>query len=238
VISFAHIALGDGGSVACVRCSEVAPADYTPAQEVLARITEVAEGWGESPGPNVVLCGPEPFGDPDLPQIVTGAAAVGVQRIGLRTDGGALASVDNARGVVHAGVRHIEVLLLGDEELHDSLAETPGLFALANQGIAEFLGATRAAGVTGVVTGRIVVCRHNLESLPNAIAALSKAGVVSVVLELTESAQKAVGLRSWVAAALETGMVNGVWVSVDTSDEEHLRAVGLHALAPAERWSR
>ena len=187
----------------------------------------------------MLLWGPEPFGDPELPAIsVTGAAAAGVQRIALRTDGGALASVDNARGVLHVGVRQIEVVVLGDEPQHDTLTETPGLFALATRGIAEFSETARDAGVTATVTGRIVVCRHNLESLPNAVAALAKVGVVSVVLEVSESARKATGMRAWVSAALETGMVNGVWASVETPDEDHRHAIGLHALAPAGRWGR
>ena len=238
MISFAHIALGDGSPVACARCGSVTATDYTPGHEVLACISQVVEEWDERPGPNVMLCGPEPFGDPGLPQIVTGASAAGVQRIALSTDGGALASVENARGVIHAGVRHVEVVVLGDQVRHDALAETPGLFALAMKGIAEFLDAAQEASATAVVTGRIIVCRHNLESLPGAIGALAQAGAVSIVLEITESARKTMGMRTWVSAALETGMVNGAWVSVETSDEEHLRAVGLHALSPAGRPTR
>ena len=53
---------------------------------------------------------------------------------------------------------------------------------------------------------------------------------------MAESAQHAVGFRKWVSAALETGMVNGVWVYVRKADALLAPAARLHAVAPSGVW--
>lgn len=240
MISFADVSIGDGGTTCCTRCVALSPREFLSQDQVLARVSGVVSGWDAGPGPNVAFGGPEPFEYPGLPDIVAGAAAVGVQRIRLRTDGGALSVDGNASGVIHAGVRHIELVVLGGQAVHDELSAVPGLFAAAIQGASAFRSAAHEARATVAVTGSITVCRHNLAALPGAVAALAEMGAVAVELLVKDGAAKSAGLRQWVTAAAETGMVNGVWVYVRSSTEELAPAIapaiGLHALAPSSRW--
>ena len=237
MISFARVAVGDGGFVGCTRCDPTAPARrYFSAQEIIGSVRSVADAWKDGPGPNVSLAGTEPFGHAELPAIIAGAVALGMQRICLRTDGGALSVDGNARGAVHAGVRQIELVVLGDLAVHDELAATPGLFVAARQGARAFLDAARDARVPAALTAMLPVCRHNIAALPGAVALLAEMGAVAVELDVAESAQRAVGYRKWVSAALETGMVNGVWVYVRRADAPLASDARLHAVAPCGVW--
>jgi hypothetical protein len=237
LIAFAQVAVGDGVVVGCVRCSPPTPPEFRAAEAVVDEAREVARSWERGPGPNIALVGPEPFAHPELPAIVGGIAALGIERIRLRTDGGALSVEGNAGGALHAGVRQIEIVLLGDREAHDSLSATSGLFDAAQAGAVAFAAASSASGVTTALTGWVPVCRHNLEALPAAVASLARMGAVAVELDLSDSALVAVGAKKWVSAALETGMVNGVWVHLRDADAILARGSALHAVAPS-RWRR
>jgi hypothetical protein len=236
MISFADVALGDGEAVRCLRCLPEGAVRFRSPDDVLGSVREIAQSWDAGPGPNLVFVGAEPFSHPQLPVLVAGAASLGVERIGLRTDGGALAVDGNALGVVHAGARLIEVVLLGDQRVHDDLTGAAGGFAMAGLGARAFLEAGRESGAAVALTGWISVCRHNLAALPGAVAALAEMGAVSVELSVSERTQKAVGLASWLSAAFETGMVNGVWVHVRGAGGPLASAVGLHGVPPSGRW--
>jgi hypothetical protein len=238
VISFADVVIGDGEAVRCARCVPEAAGGFRSPDDVLANVREVAQSWSAGAGPNLVFVGAEPFAHPQLPALVAGAASLGVERIGLRTDGGALSVDGNALGAIHAGVRLIEIVALGDQGIHDDLTGATSGFAMARQGARAFLDEGRETGATVVVTGRIPVCRHNLASLPGAVAALAEMGAVSVELSVSERTQKAVGLSSWVSAAFETGMVNGVWVYIREPGRLPASSIGLHGVAPSGRWDR
>jgi hypothetical protein len=236
MISFADVAIGDGEAVRCARCLPESAVQFREPDDVLRSVREIAQSWNVGPGPNLVLVGAEPFSHPQLPELVAGAASLGVERIGLRTDGGALAIDGNAKGAVHAGVRLIEVVLLGDQGVHDDLTGAAGGFAMARLGARAFLEAGREDGAAAALTGWIPVCRHNLAALPGTVAALAEMGAVSIELSVSEPMQKAVGLESWLSAAFETGMVNGVWVCVRGGGGPLASAVGLHGVPPSGRW--
>ncbi len=237
MISFADVPIGDGEAVTCARCVPREPVQFRAADDVLASVREVARSWSGGPGPNLVFVGAEPFSHPELPVLVAGAAALGVERIGLRTDGGALSVDGNALGAVHAGVRLIEIVILGDQAVHDELtAEADGGFAMAKRGAHAFTAAGRECGAAVALTGRIPVCRHNLAGLPGAVAALAEMGAVSVELSVGDRTREAVGLASWLSAACETGMVNGVWVYVREAGGSFESLLGLHGVPPSVRW--
>jgi MoaA/NifB/PqqE/SkfB family radical SAM enzyme len=217
LLRFAEVSLGSGGLPACTRCSTRGTFEPRQGAEVTAEALAVIESWDCSaygPGPNLSFVDAEPFLHRELPAIVFAAAEAGASRIRLCTGGEALSVSENAGGVLHAGVRHIEIVLLGGRLEHDRLAGRPGAFEALEHGT-RVLG--EAAGVRGThiaLTGRVPVCRHNLEDTPSAVAALAGLGASAVVLEVSDEAGMSVDASSWLSSACDTGVVNGTWVSV------------------------
>lgn len=240
MIAFAEVSLGVGGLPACTKCGASAPPVFRPASEIESQLAAVRDGWSSGPGPNVSYLGAEPFLHPELPVLVMAATAAGYKRVRLRTGAVALAAHENAAGVVHAGVRHIEAVMLAAGSAHDELSGIPGGFAGALSGLAAFRAAADAGRHPVALTGLIPACRHNLEHLPGAVAALAEAGAVSVEIALSPTAAEAVALRRYLVPALDTGTVNGVWVSVsgataDTSGIPALHTVAASTAAGSER---
>ncbi|MDZ4654387.1 MAG: hypothetical protein U1F44_00695 [Coriobacteriia bacterium] len=199
MLRFSLVEIGTGGRASCARCGLSRQAvDYLSAAEVTEHIRRaVAEC--PSPGPNVMLGGADAFGHPELPVLVNAATRDGAVRIGLETDGGALATSGNAAGALHAGVRHVRV----------SYADPPKALA----GISAWAEAARTAGVAAVATAAVSLCVHNVTELAQGVAAMAEAGVAGVTLD-GRSMRVTADVRAQVAAACDTGTVNGVWVEV------------------------
>lgn len=209
MLVFREVVIGEGGIAGCVRCAGRAPSAPRAAADV-GEDLRLAASQLNRPGPNVVLTGSEPFAHPELPTLVRLAADAGFERIRLRTDAGALSSPGNAEGVLGAGVRQLEVVLLGAGEVHDSLTGRPGLFAATTQGVSRFAAAADASGLEIAITGLVPVCRHNAQHVPEAVAALASLGAVAVTIDARRHALDAGVLRS----ALDTGTAGLVAVSV------------------------
>jgi MoaA/NifB/PqqE/SkfB family radical SAM enzyme len=232
MINFVEIALGSGVACSCARCHTPPAREFFSAEVVGSRIASVVAEWADGPGPNVLLVGPEPFAHPELPGIVASAAASGCERIGMRTDAGALSIPGNAEGVLGAGVRHLQVVVLGGQDAHDRLADRPGLFDAASQGVRAFIAAARHGGVRVAVTGIVPVCAHNVPELPAAVAALASAGAVAVEIAVQPAAAQVRGFSDWLASAIDTGTVNGLWVTVTGLEAPRVPRSALHAVSP------
>lgn len=217
MLDFTAIAIGSGAPAGCTRCSVPVPAGYFAADDLAASIAAAAVASAAAvPGPNLALTGPEPFGHPELPALVAACVRVGAERIALETDGGALATGGNAAGVIHAGVRHLWVrVLAGEPATSDELSGRRGLAAAARTGVAAYLAAADDAGVTVAVTCSVPVCMHTLPSLPRTAALLAGWGVHALRLHAAGALPAHAG--DLLAAACDTGMVNGLWVEVDRS---------------------
>ena len=217
MLVFECVAIGSGSGVRCTRCHpDTDVPTYRPADEVLSDVRVVTAGWTGGPGPNVTLTGPEPFAHPELPAVVAGAIEAGVSRLRLEVDGGAFQRPGNAEGALGAGVRHVQVTLLGGTEgLHDALAGGPGAFDAATAGMAAFGEAVRVAGVDAIATVLVPVCRHNVKDLPAAVGAAVRAGASSVLLRVEDGGIDLDAAAPWITAACDTGEVNGVWVEVE-----------------------
>jgi len=181
-----------------------------PATRVLADVAEACGAWSDGPGPNVSFVGAEPFAHPELPLLVQGAVEAGCERIRLRTDAGALSAGNNAAGVFSAGVRHLEVVLLGGEaNSHDGLVGREGAFAAAKAGVSAFGAVAAAQGLHVAVTGRIPICRHNRDHLLATVQALVALGAIAIQLApvdgVTLDADR-------LAAASQSAVTNGVWL--------------------------
>lgn len=215
MLVFREVTIGTGGIAGCVRCAGRKTAEPCSADEV-GKALHRAASENDAPGPNVIFTGFEPFAHPALPQLVQAAVQAGFQRIRLRTDGGGLARSGNAEGVLGAGVRQVEIVLLAGEELHDSLTGRAGLFSAAEEGIAQLRRAAEAQGIEIAVTGLVPVCRHNAVGVAEAVAALAAWGAVAVTIDARERALDEHVLR----AALDTGTLGLSAVSVLGQDVE------------------
>ncbi len=168
-------------------------------------------------------------------------ASAGVRRLGVTTGGAAICSEENAAGAIGAGVRSIEVILLGgDPYTHDTLTGAPGSFDTSLAGIARFKNAAQQAGVRVVVRGRSRICRHNQDDVPQIVCTLAEAGASVVTLDIDRAVSRG-RLRPLLEAAIETGIVYGVWVVVEGLSEAELREYAVNRLAPAvvvplEEW--
>jgi molybdenum cofactor biosynthesis enzyme MoaA len=227
MIRFEQIAIGTGGGPRCRRCSAAgADQSFRDAQAITADIAAVVSAWDASPGPNVLFAGAEPFAHDALPRLIAQARATGVKRIGLVTDGGALGFGDNAVGTVHAGVRHVVVRSIGLGEAADQRARHAGLSEAVVSGTRAFLDAAKHAEATVAISAEVAVCRHNADDLPGIVAAFGKAGVGCVTFFQDAGAAPApASVATMLAAACDTGVVNGVWVEV-----RDLRLPATHAL--------
>lgn len=209
MIAFFEVAIGDGGAAGCSECRRVARVPR-PAVDVVAEVRDLTAKRTAPGCDGIAFTGFEPFAHPALPELISTAVSAGFDRIRLRTDAGALASGGNARGALDAGVRHLEIVLLGDEATHDRLTACPGLHAAASSGAASFVAAARQAGLAGgsaVLTGYVPICRHNAASAPAAVAHLAALGAVAVQIDASAASERQ---RDAVLAALETAAVNGI----------------------------
>lgn len=230
MLVFERVAIGTGHGIRCTRCHPDRDVpEYRSAADVLGDVQAAVVGWVGGPGPNVTLTGPEPFSHPELPAIVAGAIEAGVRRLRLEADGGAFAKAGNADGALGAGVRHVQVTLLGGTEgVHDALAGGPGAFDAATSGMAAFGDAARVADLDAIVTVLVPVCRHNAVDLPATVGAAVRAGAASVLLRVEDGGIDLDAATPWITAACDTGVVNGVWVEVEGVPFCLLPAYDLH----------
>src|SRR5512133_3867958 len=214
MLRFVSVDVGEGRALGCARCSMPAAATYRTVAEVRDALADAVRGGPAEPGPNVLVTGPEPFAHPELPELVAACVDAGAERIAVETDGGGLSVEGNARGLLHAGVRHLRIRLLAtDEVLADGLTGKPGLARAAMIGVRAYLDAADADGLTIAVTAVVPVCRHNVDALPATVAGLAAWGVQGTsLLAADEMAADATPL---VIAACDTGMVNRLWVEAD-----------------------
>jgi hypothetical protein len=217
LLRFAEIAIGSGGLPGCRRCGTAPDFEPRAGAEVIREALVAIESWERpvmGPGPNISFVGGEPFAHVELPAIIAATADGGASRIRLRSGGEALSVRENAAGVVHSGVRHIEIVLLGDAAEHEDLAARRGAFAALVGGARAFLDSGRSQHADVVISGLVPVCRHNLAYVPSAVARLAELGASEVVLDVEPHAASSVDAATWLASACDTGIVNGAWVAV------------------------
>ena len=197
MIQFAEVAIGQGGGPACVRCAQAVSPRMRDLTDIAADLNTCAANWTAGPGPNVAFVGAEPFAHPQLPHLVDAARRAGFERIRLHTDAGALAQAANAEGVVQAGIRHLEVVLLGASvETHDRLAGRPGLFEAALAGTRAFTAAAAMAGAEIFVSVDVPVCRHNVGELALASAAAARLGASAVTFSVAGLSERPGAFRA------------------------------------------
>jgi len=210
VIAFDRISIGEGG-FGCACCSPPVPESYAPVDAVRRSVVLAREVAGEASF-NCLLDGVEPFRHPALPEVLASCAEAGAERIAMVTDAGALGIRENATGALSAGLRQIHVPLLGaGARAHDPLTR-PGAFDKTSSGVAGFLRVAEGMGVPALVIGLLPLCEHTVHSAPAIVATFARFGAVAVRIAVADA--RLVDAPE-LAAAFETGMINGVWVWVD-----------------------
>jgi MoaA/NifB/PqqE/SkfB family radical SAM enzyme len=233
LISFAGIRLGTGDAVSCTRCRAREAVSYATATDVVAEAGRTIEGWDFGPGPNIGLWGPEPFGHPELVPIVSAIVAAGVERLCIATDGVALRNESNAQGIMAAGIRHVRVSMLGSSGLHDELQGASGAHQAALDGMKLVRDAAARAEIPMLLCAHIPVCEHNLRDVPVAVVQLAEAGASAIKLE-TDVVPLPPSAGQWLDAAVETGIVNGVWVSIEGGEYPELADRAIHYRSPVD----
>lgn len=221
MIDFHPIPVGTGTPCGCVRCGSAPEVSYASVAAVEAHLAGVRAAAGGTRGETaagsaygVALTGPEPFAHPELPALVAACRRAGFSRIAVETDGAALVAHGNAAGVLHAGVRHLWVRVLGaDDATHDGLTGRPGHGAASRAGVAAYSEAAAMMGATVAITAVVPVCRHTLGELPAIVASCAPRGFHAVRLESAGPVPSQAA--AVIAAACDTGMVNRIWVSTD-----------------------
>jgi len=182
---------------------------------VRERVDETVGGWGALPGPNLILGGAEAFFHPELPGLVGHAVEAGVSRIALETGGASLTVGENAAGALHVGVRHLIVHYVPNDPTDACGLPAAGNVAdAALAGIRSFVMAAAAKGVKVAVSAVVPVCPHTAPLLSTAVVDLIAAGAGAVRLVWTGDDSPGATTTAHVAAACDTGVVNGVWVDV------------------------
>lgn len=217
MLEFARISLGEGAPASCARCGSIAaPASYSSLAELREAVGIAIAGEGDPTGPNVCLAGPEPFGHPDLPQLVVACVDAGARRIALETDAAALSVARNAQGVISAGVHHLHARLLDTDPVRcEALGVPAGRTSDSLAGIENYREAAQAASVPVVISILVPVCPHNLPWLPEIV--VSAAGLHAQRVRLHAAAPLPGSAPALIAAACDTGMVSGVWVEAEES---------------------
>jgi len=241
MIEYVGVPIGTGGMACCSRYPAGKEITFRPVAEIREDVRVVVKEWASGTGPNVTLVGVDPFKHPELPTLVRSVTGCGVKRLGMETDGVALCSGDNAAGIISAGVRHIEVVILaGDAYSHDRLTKIEGSFDAAMAGMASLAEVAKGLGSRIIVCGRSRICRHNFEHTPGIVCAFAEAGASTVTLEVDRAVNRG-RMRPLLEAAVETGITYGVWVSIEGLTEEELGEYSRNALSPAyttpfEEW--
>ncbi len=225
VIAFARVDVGSGGLPVCPECGDPPPLRMRSAGDVVADIRRVVEAWREGPGPNVWFTGGEAFAYPELPALVSETLQQGVERLRLTTAGPALSQGMNASGVIDAGVRHIEVVVLS---LAEGASARGGVATLDSVlgGLGAFIEAARSRNVRVAPVARVVTCPHTYAKTPATVAALASAGVVVVTVELSGGVP--LPDEAWANAVIDSGVVNRAWVQFAISPDDR----AIQALSP------
>ena len=215
MIRFVEVSMGEGTRTRCTRCAPAVPEVFRDTEEIVDEAAAACASWSGGAGPNVRLTGAEPFAHPGLPGIVGAVVGAGCHRLAVDTDAGAFSSEMNVHGALRAGVRHVRfTLLAGTDGVHDALAGAPGRFDATLEGVRAYRAAAEADGLDVSVTALVPVCRHNLRDLPSAVGSAVSVGVDAVEIVLEDGGVDLASAGPWIASACDTGVVNGVWVSV------------------------
>lgn len=231
MLDFVSVRTGAVQPVACRRCAET-PDVRTDDGAAIAAALDAVLAAASSPGaPDILFAGGEPLALDEFPGLLETARAAGSLRIGAVTGGAPLADVDDAATFVREGLRHLHVPLLGpDASAHDALLGSAG-FDAALAGMRAFRAAGAQQSVRTALYGRIPVCSHTAQGLPETVTVLAREGAIAVALHVRPEADLR-RIAPWLVAAFETGLTNGVWVWIEGVDPAVLGPAAMAVHAP------
>lgn len=212
--SFELQSLGEGGIAPCKKCVNPSPTPY-PLNTLLNKAFDAE---------NYLFYGFEPFAHPELVTLLSSPELSKVTRLGIMTDGGALASPQNAAGVLSSGVRVFEIVLRGGDALtHEGITARPGLFNAALKGIANLKRSAAEQNIEIFITGLAEICRHNEHALIEIVRCFVEAGVDAIRVHTNRALNE-----SLIDAAYEIAIPAGVYLFGDYCT--HIDAARLYEL--------
>lgn len=159
--------------VACIFCVAKRPRKYPPADISLEFFSNILEARGVSIGDAVFFTGGEPLLNRQLPEMIRMARRKGVYTY-LTTNGTALHDKNTAARVIAAGISRIAVPIYGkDEETHDFIVQRKGKYRQVLAGLDNLLSVRAEMGAKTKIEVRSLVCRANLNQLPQIIQQLT-----------------------------------------------------------------
>lgn len=231
MLDFALVRTGEGQPVSCRRCPDGPITETYDAGTIARSLDTVLSHAGQAGAPDILFAGGEPLALDEFASLVASARTTGARRIAALTCGAPLADGGDAALLVREGLRHAHIGLLGPAAApNDGLAGTSG-FDAAMAGMRAFRAAGADQGVRVALYGRVPVCSHNMELLPETVSTLAREGAVAVAL-LVGPGTDARRIAPWLVAAFETGLTCGVWVWIEGADPASLGPAAMAARAP------
>lgn len=149
--------------------------DDPPPDPSLDEVLDLARPWVGRSTHGWWIAGGEPMLRPDLPELVSRLSKLGAQRLGLITDGLALAAPGVAERLAALGVQRVRVPLHSARmDANDWLAGAPG----AGRRVVKAIQACRAARIT--VGVEVVVTRPTMDHLGELVELLGRLGVAEL----------------------------------------------------------
>jgi len=158
-----------GCNLRCIHCRATATELSSPNDLPLTKALNLIKQVSQSFLPILVLSGGEPLFRPDIFELSSYAASLGI-RVALATNG-TLVTQEIARKIVESGVRRVSISLDGaDAPTHDAFRGLPGAFDAALRGFRNL----RELGMSLQIN--MTIARHNAHQLPAVLALARQIG--------------------------------------------------------------
>lgn len=231
MLDFALVRTGEGQPVSCRRCPDGPINEAYDAVTISRSLDTVLSHAGQAGAPDILFAGGEPLALDEFATLVATARTTGARRIAALTCGAPLADEGDTSLLVREGLRHAHIGLLGPAaDSNDDLLGTSG-FDAAMAGMRAFRAAGADQGVRVALYGRVPVCAHNMELLPETVSRLAREGATAVALVVRQGVDMR-RVRPWLVAAFETGLTCGVWVWIEGADPALLGPAAMASRAP------
>lgn len=231
MLDFALVRTGEGQPVTCRRCPNAGTFSTYDGETIGRSLDSAVSDAARTGAPDIMFAGGEPLALDEFATLVATARTAGARRIAAITGGAPLADPDDAAMLVREGLRHVHVGLLGpDAASHDDLSGTTG-FEAAIAGMRAYKAAGEALGVRTALYGRVPVCTHNIELVPETVSLFAREGAMAVAL-VAQPETDTRRLGPWLAAAFDTGLTCGVWVWIEGVDAAGLGPAAMAVRAP------
>lgn len=211
MITYKRLFIGSVCNNQCLPCPNTGERVGHSSDQILEAL-ESPDGAVDS----LELYGGEPAIRQDLGRIVAAARERGWRRIKLVTNARAFADPEAVVAVLRMGVRVFEVKLYGHApQLHDEVTRCEGSFMETVQGLANLRNVRIPEASKIFIEARIPVLEANHPYIPQIVGFVIGFRVDRITLALDEPGLSMSDAIPSVKAAINTGLVNSLWVQTE-----------------------